>query len=112
MPFPTNLPTDNNNGSSIITALQYIYNAVMGLFGGTLVTYDGINATISGTVADGKNSVTFTTSATFTGSINGLPRAASTSYCFTAGQGQTIKAIPYVITTGSIVIDYSVVTTP
>jgi hypothetical protein len=57
------------------------------------------------TVAAGSRAVTFTTSDDYTGNINGVARAASTSYVFNPTTGHTNPAITYTTTTGSITID-------
>jgi len=57
-----------------------------------------------GTVASGAKSVTFITSSDFTGSILGDTAQASAAYLFTASLNNTLGALAYVITTGSIEI--------
>lgn len=63
--------------------------------------------TVSGNVTVGALAVTFTTSDDFTGSINGATRWGNGAWSF-GGMGGKLKAIPYVITTGSITIDKTV----
>jgi len=63
-----------------------------------------VNSTNS-PVAAGQAGVTFTTDATFAGTINGVARAASTVYSFTATEGKTLPAIAFTVTAGSLIID-------
>jgi len=71
-------------------------------------TITSSNASSSGSVTAGAKFVTMDTSPTFSGTINGIARLASTSYEFTAETGKTLPAIAYVITTGTINIDKTV----
>lgn len=72
-------------------------------------TFTASVETTSGTVATGKSSITFTTNSTFTGSILGVARTASTTYSFYPNNpSKTLAAIPYVVTTGSVIIDVAV----
>lgn len=56
-------------------------------------------------VSSGATGVTFTTDNMFTGSINGVARAKSTIYSFTAAEGKTLPDIAYTVTGGSLIID-------
>lgn len=57
-------------------------------------------------VAAGKLSVTFTTDSSFSGTILGVPRNASTTYSFSVSNpGKTLAAIAYTVTAGSMIID-------
>ncbi len=88
-------------------------NAIDLKLGGTLtfspvvsaLTITSSSVTSSGTVTSGQRSVSFTTSSDFVGTINGVSRVSSTVYVFSCGASNTLPAIAYVITTGSIIID-------
>jgi hypothetical protein len=57
-------------------------------------------------VAAGKTGVTFTPSAAFVGTINGVARSANFAYTFTPlNPGKTLAAIPYTVTAGNLTID-------
>jgi len=53
----------------------------------------------------GATSVGFTTSSTFSGTINGIARSASTFYGFESAMGKTLPQIAYTVTAGSVIID-------
>lgn len=72
---------------------------------GAQVLTSSAEAAGSGTVTAGATSVMFVTDSTFTGSINGVARPASTTFFFEAAQGKTLPAIPWVVTTGNMNID-------
>lgn len=61
--------------------------------------------TNNGNVSAGSKSVKFTTSANFSGSINGVTRNELRSITFNPTPGKVLAEIPYVILAGSITID-------
>lgn len=69
------------------------------------ITLSSSSVTTSGTVASGQRSVSFTTSSDFVGSINGVTRQAGMIYAFSCDISNTLPAISYVVTAGSIIID-------
>ena len=61
--------------------------------------------TTNGSVASGSNSVSFVTSNDFVGTINGVARQANSNYSFAASKANILAAIPYTVTSGSLLID-------
>lgn len=59
-------------------------------------------------VAAGATQITFTTNSTFTGTILGVARNASTSYVISAVPGKTLTSVAYTVTAGSVIIDKTV----
>jgi len=58
-----------------------------------------------GTITAGYWSVTFETSDDFAGTINGVTRQASRSITIKAKENNTLPAIPFTITAGTITVD-------
>jgi len=56
-------------------------------------------------IAAGCKCITFETSEDFSGTINGMVRQPSRSYTFRANGNDTLPAIAFVVTTGTIYID-------
>jgi hypothetical protein len=73
------------------TGVQAITSSIVGI---------GAGATTAGATSLG-----FTTDSSFSGTINGISRTASTFYGFEATPGKTLPAIPWVVGVGSITID-------
>jgi len=69
------------------------------------ITIASSSVTDDASVTAGAFSISFTTSSDFSGNINGVARAISTTYTFTAPLGKTLPAIVYTTITGSIIID-------
>jgi len=72
---------------------------------GGAMTLTSTSVTDDASVTAGAFSISFTTSSDFSGNINGVARAISTTYTFTAPLGKTLPAIVYTTITGSIIID-------
>ncbi len=69
-------------------------------------TFSSGNVSTSGSVASGANSVIFTTDENFVGTINGVTRVASFVYpAFIAGLNNTLPAIAYTLSAGTLTID-------
>lgn len=68
-------------------------------------TLTSTNATSSGSVASGSYAVGFKTSANFVGTINGVTRGANEFISYQAKLNNTLPAIAYTISAGSILID-------
>lgn len=74
--------------------------------GGTARTLTSSAVTSSGTVAAGAKSVAFQTSSDWSGSVNGATRAASeTFYVSVINPADTLPAIAYVRSAGTLTID-------
>jgi hypothetical protein len=74
--------------------------------GGTARTITSSAVTASGSVAAGAKSVAFQTSSDWSGSVNGAARAASQTFYITVpNAADTLPAIPYVRTGGTLNID-------
>lgn len=69
----------------------------------------GFSSTLNGVgvgiIPAGAYSVSFATDAGYTGTINGVGRFAENTYNFTALEGKTLPAIPWVVTAGNMNID-------
>lgn len=72
---------------------------------GVVETVTSTTETASGTIAAGAKVVTFETSEDFVGSILTTTRQPSRAYTFRANGEDTLSAIVYVITSGSMNID-------
>lgn len=71
----------------------------------TSVTVTSTSVNASSSVAAGARSATFTTSADFVGTINGIARDIQVSYTFNPTTGCILPTINYTITGGSIILD-------
>ena len=105
--------TGNNNTNYILAfilgALQQV-GAALGVGGGGTVgvqrTLASSAVTTDGTVSAGAKSVSFVTSSDFSGTINGAAFLASASKNIAPiSPADTIAAIPYTVSAGTIYID-------
>ncbi len=65
-----------------------------------------VAATSSGSVAAGKNSISFVTSSDWVGTINGADFPASAAKSYNAAQGRSLPAIAYTRSAGTLYIDF------
>lgn len=72
---------------------------------GAAKTLTSIAPTTSGTVAAGKGSVSFLSSSDFVGTVNGVAFPANSPKSIAANPGDTINAIAYTISAGTLYID-------
>lgn len=86
-----------------LKAIQRTLNGGVAPYSAVAVTSSTV--AVNGSVTAGALAVTLTTSDDFSGTINGIARAASTAYVFNPTNGRTLPAIAYTFTAGSIIID-------
>lgn len=90
----------------LLVAINTTNSLLGGGSGGTqTITSSSETGSTNSPVATGASSVGFTTNSAFVGTINGIARNASTFYSFTAKNGETLPAIPFTVTAGSMIID-------
>lgn len=91
-------------GSSSVTVTS---GTVTTLLPSATVVFSSSSNTVVGsaTVTSGAYSVNFLTSSDFTGTINGVSRLGGTSVSVAAPLNNSLPAIPYSITTGTLYID-------
>lgn len=73
--------------------------------GAQTISSSNVTDSLASPVAAGATTVSFRTDPSFTGSINGVTRLASTLYVFESTPGKTLPAIAYTVTAGSMDID-------
>lgn len=86
----------------LIELEQDILVASGGSGGGVAETVSGSTVSLSGSVVAGARSVLFITSSDFAGSIAGVTRGADESLSFSSQTGNSLSAIPYTRSAGSI----------